>query len=509
VVKIPNPGIKNLPPSTGRIIQEDGDVVNFADVLYNSEGKQLFSNDNPAVVEVQSKFNGGIATGGSNTTIIDDAKSFEINMFSGNVVKVIVADIEYYRTVLSNTETTLTISSLPGSAASAILGTAGTAEVTVICANKGIGGNEYTAEIIEAPGTDDNLSASLIGLVLTIYLGKTGGVLDNTKNTATAVAAVIDQIPEFFATMTGSGGVIEVTVEPVSFNGGIAIVSVSVGCDYQINTDLSVLATSERQDTQTSALNDILEQLEMGNAPNILRNTGKMPPIGTVLGAGGTYESDVIDRPNQNIPVGQTRIWVYADQSGVLNLRESHNGINWTTTNTLAVSAGITNIMNWFKMTRRYAKVEYVNGGVAQTEFILLQYFLGVGVTLIKADDGDIVSIGLRADAPVINPALSASEIALLKGILSQLQGGGSGAAPVQLTGSTVEKAFSITPNDNADLTNNTIAIFVGSGGNLKIDTINGDTITMTNIAVGVWHPIKVKKVYAIGTTVTSVLGAY
>jgi len=236
--------------------------------------------------------------------------------------------------------------------------------------------------------------------------------------------------------------------------------------------DLSTLATKDNQDAQTSALNDILEQLEIGNAPNILRNTGKNPPVGVILGAAGTYESDSIDRPNQNIPVGQTRVWVYADQSGTLNLRESHNGTNWTTTNSLSISAGITNIMNWFKLTRRYAKIEYVNGGVAQTEFIVLQYFLGVGVTIIKAEDGDIVSIGSKADAAVTDPTLSGSEIALLKGLLTKINtiiDGTTPATTVLTAGNNFVGTVSISPESDGNI------LQVNSDGSINAQLIGTD----------------------------------
>jgi len=258
----------------------------------------------------------------------------------------------------------------------------------------------------------------LADLVLTVYLGKTGGILDDAKNTATLVAEAIDQVSEFTAVMTGSGGVMLVTVEPAQFTGGIAIVDVVAGSRYEVSKKLAVV------DAQNEALNDILEQLEMGNAPSILRNTGKTPPVGVVLGSGDLYEQPSIDRPNQNIPVGQTRIWVYADQNGLLVLKESHNGVNWTTLSSINVSAGITNIMGWTKLTKRYVKIAYTNGAVAQTEFILLQYFLGVGVTLVKVDDGDIVSLGNKGDALIVDPLLSASLIALSKGIMQYLKDG-------------------------------------------------------------------------------------
>jgi hypothetical protein len=47
--------------------------------------------------------------------------------------------------------------------------------------------------------------------------------------------------------------------------------------------------------------------------------------------------------------------------------------------------------------------------------------------------------IGSLAAAAVTDPTASAALIQLLKGLLKQLQGGGTGAAPVQLTGSNVE----------------------------------------------------------------------
>ena len=83
------------------------------------------------------------------------------------------------------------------------------------------------------------------------------------------------------------------------------------------------------------------------------------------------------------------------------------------------------------------------------------------------------------------------------------------GSVPVELKGSLVQNAFEIIPSDAADLTHETIAIYVGFDGDLKIDLVNGETITMYNLAAGAWHPIAAKKVYATGTTATYILGAY
>ena len=72
-----------------------------------------------------------------------------------------------------------------------------------------------------------------------------------------------------------------------------------------------------------------------------------------------------------------------------------------------------------------------------------------------------------------------------------------------------IEKTYSITANNSADVTNQTIAIYVGVGGDLKIDDINGNTVTLKNLLSGVWHPIRVKRVYSTGTTCTDIVGAY
>jgi len=122
-------------------------------------------------------------------------------------------------------------------------------------------------------------------------------------------------------------------------------------------------------------------------------------------------------------------------------------------------------------------------------------------------------------DAEVVSdPAAAGAVIALLKGLLSRLQTlenkidsftTGEETVNTELKGSLVQNAFEIIPSDAADLTHETIAIYVGFDGDLKIDLVNGETITMYNLAAGAWHPIAAKKVYATGTTATYILGAY
>lgn len=69
--------------------------------------------------------------------------------------------------------------------------------------------------------------------------------------------------------------------------------------------------------------------------------------------------------------------------------------------------------------------------------------------------------------------------------------------------------AFAITPSNTNDLARVTRGIYVGGTGNLKVDMDDGTTVTFTSIAAGVIHPIKAQRVYATGTTATSIIGVY
>ena len=136
------------------------------------------------------------------------------------------------------------------------------------------------------------------------------------------------------------------------------------------------------------------------------------------------------------------------------------------------------------------------------------------------ADKQDTLAalVGAIDAAAVSDPAAAGAVIALLKGVLSRLQalGGkldgitdGTTPATTKSTGSKVKNAFEIIPDDATDLSHETIAVYVGFDGDLKVDLVGGDTVTMYNLAAGAWHPIQAKRVYATGTAATYILGAY
>lgn len=64
-----------------------------------------------------------------------------------------------------------------------------------------------------------------------------------------------------------------------------------------------------------------------------------------------------------------------------------------------------------------------------------------------------------------------------------------------------------ITPNDSTTFSA-TRALYIGSGGNLRVLTVDNDTITFTAVPIGIL-PIRVTKVFSTSTTASSILGLY
>ncbi len=74
----------------------------------------------------------------------------------------------------------------------------------------------------------------------------------------------------------------------------------------------------------------------------------------------------------------------------------------------------------------------------------------------------------------------------------------------------SLDSFFAITPSNSVDLAQPTIAIYLGTPGDLKIDALEtGTEITFKNLANGVFHPIRAKKVYATGTSASDIIGGF
>jgi hypothetical protein len=69
--------------------------------------------------------------------------------------------------------------------------------------------------------------------------------------------------------------------------------------------------------------------------------------------------------------------------------------------------------------------------------------------------------------------------------------------------------AVAVTANDSADLSYVTRAIYVGNGGNVKVDMQDSGTVIFLAVPTGMTLPIRAKRVYATGTTATSIIALW
>jgi len=68
-------------------------------------------------------------------------------------------------------------------------------------------------------------------------------------------------------------------------------------------------------------------------------------------------------------------------------------------------------------------------------------------------------------------------------------------------------RAETVVPNDGADLTRVTRALFVGQTGNVRLRTVEGDVVTLANCQGGVFYPIRADRILATGTTASDLVG--
>ena len=70
-------------------------------------------------------------------------------------------------------------------------------------------------------------------------------------------------------------------------------------------------------------------------------------------------------------------------------------------------------------------------------------------------------------------------------------------------------KSVDVTPDDNNDLAIIGAIIFVGTGGNLEVTTVSGDTVIYNNLPDAYTLPVQVRRVKATNTTATDIIAQY
>jgi len=90
--------------------------------------------------------------------------------------------------------------------ASIAIGSGDNGVVTTTYDNYGETGNDYSLEVVVGSGNNIAMSAELTGTKITVTLGTgVAGAVDDTKNTATLIAAEITALDGFTATASGTG----------------------------------------------------------------------------------------------------------------------------------------------------------------------------------------------------------------------------------------------------------------------------------------------------------------
>ena len=72
---------------------------------------------------------------------------------------------------------------------------------------------------------------------------------------------------------------------------------------------------------------------------------------------------------------------------------------------------------------------------------------------------------------------------------------------------SPARRAEAVTPNDAVDLPNFSRALYVGGGGDIRVTTVGGDTVTLS-AATG-FLPLCVARVHATGTSATAIVALW
>ena len=70
-------------------------------------------------------------------------------------------------------------------------------------------------------------------------------------------------------------------------------------------------------------------------------------------------------------------------------------------------------------------------------------------------------------------------------------------------------EAVSVTPDDGNDLARITRGIYIGGAGDLQVTMFDGGEVTFTALAIGVVHPLQIRRVKATSTTATLIIALY
>jgi hypothetical protein len=69
--------------------------------------------------------------------------------------------------------------------------------------------------------------------------------------------------------------------------------------------------------------------------------------------------------------------------------------------------------------------------------------------------------------------------------------------------------AIAVTPSDSLNIIGESVVLFVGTGGTVKVTTSGGQDVVLSNVQDGTTIPLMILKVWATGTTATNIVAFY
>jgi hypothetical protein len=67
--------------------------------------------------------------------------------------------------------------------------------------------------------------------------------------------------------------------------------------------------------------------------------------------------------------------------------------------------------------------------------------------------------------------------------------------------------AFDIVPDDLGNLPTAPRGVFVGLGGDMSVEMLDGTSVIFSNLQPGMFYPFRLKRVFATGTTAGNLIG--
>jgi hypothetical protein len=74
---------------------------------------------------------------------------------------------------------------------------------------------------------------------------------------------------------------------------------------------------------------------------------------------------------------------------------------------------------------------------------------------------------------------------------------------------SPAENAVEIVPGDSAQMPHASRAVYVGQGGDLRVQMLGGGIVTFRDIPSGTLMPVRISRVFATGTDAAAILGLW